>query len=673
MCETAQYIKEFVAELEVQHSIEFTRPPNLGQCPLIFHCDKADGGGEEATDTGSPGTSWRSEQIAVIQRMDVEELTELSMKLFDLVANVLASTSGCVGSKEISRSDNNEAVVSVGEAAAVAVEDGDTSSSSKPSLQLDTVSVPSAKSSGEDECNEKEFVSARGICIKCAVPDDEVVMRRKPLSKHSRDDGWSGSFSSVASLQKIRSVTTTSKLQFSCDDIGNKVINGRYTIIDDIATGTTGKVVQAIDNDTEQLVAIKVVRRALTRRLLSGHAVQKAQMEIAIMKKLRHKNIVSLYEVIDDPSDDRLYIVMQFINKGPIVTLDSQWCCAAVPEEMVQMYARQLLGGLRYLHSRKIIHRDIKPDNILIDDDGNAYLTDFGCSLDFSTNADENESGGTPAFMPPEACGGGSDSAVGAAGDIWSLGVTLYLLLFGKMPFSGSTRGELLQRIQTQQVTFPPDATAEWMELLEQMLQKNPDDRPLLSAVRTHPAINYGNSLGNTSFCLSPSSGNLLQSPRSPCLPSVTAVDIFKAIQLCEHTGGDNPWDTECHREDSGLERKSTVAHKRESEDDRREFAEAVFQLTGPPPALQLPSSVLSAHPPHSKRGESMTAPQMAQSMNDLEGSIVTNAAYMSMSASSCETRKVGQGSPPVKPSLRTVPASPKASFWLIRQEDCGT
>ena len=238
----------------------------------------------------------------------------------------------------------------------------------------------------------------------------------------------------------------------------------------------------AFDTIRNQLRAIKVIRRP---RVVGGRGAAdvaarlRVEHEINITKKLRHKNLVALYEVIDDPSMNKLYLVLQYIGKGPITEVHGVFC-PRFDEARCTHFARQLCAGLTYLHQHGVVHRDIKPANILIGEDDDVYFVDFGVSdllNDASNDGDETEAEdsdqwtsrrhqwrkmnqnvvggrGTPAFLAPEILKPetaspnnltSSTSSLfptpapamhnGCALDIWALGVTFFMILCGRLPW----------------------------------------------------------------------------------------------------------------------------------------------------------------------------------------------------------------------------------------------
>lgn len=223
------------------------------------------------------------------------------------------------------------------------------------------------------------------------------------------------------------------------------------------------------------------------------------QREVAIMKRLRHKHIVPLYEVIDDPEDNHLYLVMRYVEKGPIVRLDDSWSCNPLDVDMVRGIVRQAASGLAYLHRHHIAHRDIKPDNILQGADGNVYLSDFGVSQLFESDDDHvSSSDGTPAYAAPEIVRGvGEFSAMKA--DVWALGVTMYILVFGRAPFQSHNILELNEQIVQKPVCYDVHAgmaqDADYddaIDLLKRMLERDPEKRATARDVTMHIFLTRG-------------------------------------------------------------------------------------------------------------------------------------------------------------------------------------
>lgn len=278
----------------------------------------------------------------------------------------------------------------------------------------------------------------------------------------------------------------TLKVNTSRDASGNKIVN-EYVILKTLGAGSYGKVKLCINLLDEQFYAIKIFHKGMLRRKRIGMstALQDVVREIAIMKKLRHRNIVRLFEIINDSQDERLYMVMEFVAGGPILDLEDP-NIEPLDEDLARKYFKDIISGLRYLHKQQIIHRDIKPENLLVSDSGVVKITDFGVSHVFDKDDTLSRSAGSPAFLAPELCTAGA-TASGRAVDVWACGVTLYCMVFASVPFIAESIMEIYEVIRNQPLQFPEGATPELCDLLCRMLDKNPDTRITLGKVRKHP------------------------------------------------------------------------------------------------------------------------------------------------------------------------------------------
>jgi [calcium/calmodulin-dependent protein kinase] kinase len=201
--------------------------------------------------------------------------------------------------------------------------------------------------------------------------------------------------------------------------------------------------------------------------------------EIAIMKKLNHHNLVSLIEVLDDPTEDSLYMVMEMCKKGVIMKVGLEERADPYDDEHCRCWFRDLILGIEYLHAQGIVHRDIKPDNCLLTNDDVLKVVDFGVSEMFEKDSDmfTAKSAGSPAFLPPELCVVKHGDVSGKATDIWSMGVTLYCLRYGKLPFEKQSIFELYDSIRGDSPVCEDEANEEFKDLMGRILEKDPEKR----------------------------------------------------------------------------------------------------------------------------------------------------------------------------------------------------
>ncbi|KAK3940487.1 Pkinase-domain-containing protein [Diplogelasinospora grovesii] len=228
--------------------------------------------------------------------------------------------------------------------------------------------------------------------------------------------------------------------------------------------------------------------------------------EIAIMKKLNHPNLVQLIEVLDDPEEDSLYMVLEMCKKGVIMKVGINEQADPYPEESCRCWFRDLMLGIEYLHSQGVVHRDIKPDNLLLTDDDVLKVVDFGVSEMFEKTHDmkthdmrTSKSAGSPAFLPPELCVAKHGDVSGKAADIWSMGVSLYCLKYGRIPFERSGVLEMFEAIKTETPKMPDDENEQFMDLMKKLMERDPDKRITMAELRActpleseHPWVTKG-------------------------------------------------------------------------------------------------------------------------------------------------------------------------------------
>ncbi|KAK0843807.1 hypothetical protein LTR03_008466 [Friedmanniomyces endolithicus] len=223
----------------------------------------------------------------------------------------------------------------------------------------------------------------------------------------------------------------------------------------------------------------------------TNNSLELIKQEIAIMKKLNHPNLVALLEVLDDPQEDSLYMVLEMCKKGVVMQVGLDERADPYSDQLCRTWFRDMILGIEYLHAQGIIHRDIKPDNCLITSDDVLKIVDFGVSEMFAKDQDmaTTKSAGSPAFMPPELCVARHGPVSGKAADMWSMGVTLYCLRYGHIPFQREGLLELYESIRADEVPLGEERDAGFADMMRRLLEKDPERRMTMAELREHPWV----------------------------------------------------------------------------------------------------------------------------------------------------------------------------------------
>ncbi|KAK7287140.1 hypothetical protein RIF29_00211 [Crotalaria pallida] len=263
---------------------------------------------------------------------------------------------------------------------------------------------------------------------------------------------------------ETESISTTSKK--------GAVLFGKYEVQRLLGVGASARVYHATNVDTGQSVAVKVVNK--NKVMKSGFATN-IEREITIMRRLHHHpHIVKLFEVL--ASKTKIYFVMEFVSGGEL--FEEVPDGGQLSEDLSRKYFRQLISAVRYCHSHGVFHRDLKLDNLLIDEDKNLKVTDFGLSaVKDPTRPDRllQTVCGTPAYVAPEILA--KKGYDGAKVDVWSCGIVLYALTAGYLPFNDYNIAVLYRKIYRGQFRFPKWMSPDLKNLLSRMLDTNPKTR----------------------------------------------------------------------------------------------------------------------------------------------------------------------------------------------------
>ncbi|XP_063159924.1 serine/threonine-protein kinase MARK1 isoform X5 [Candoia aspera] len=257
---------------------------------------------------------------------------------------------------------------------------------------------------------------------------------------------------------------------------------GNYRLLKTIGKGNFAKVKLARHVLTGREVAVKIIDKTQ----LNPTSLQKLFREVRIMKILNHPNIVKLFEVIE--TEKTLYLVMEYASGGEV--FDYLVAHGRMKEKEARAKFRQIVSAVQYCHQKCIVHRDLKAENLLLDGDMNIKIADFGFSNEFTVGNKLDTFCGSPPYAAPELFQGKKYD--GPEVDVWSLGVILYTLVSGSLPFDGQNLKELRERVLRGKYRIPFYMSTDCENLLKKLLVLNPIKRGSLEQIMKDRWMNVG-------------------------------------------------------------------------------------------------------------------------------------------------------------------------------------
>ncbi|GLT26207.1 hypothetical protein SLA2020_012890 [Shorea laevis] len=254
---------------------------------------------------------------------------------------------------------------------------------------------------------------------------------------------------------------------------------GKYELGRTIGEGTFAKVKYARNMETGESVAAKILAKST---ILKHRMVDQIKREISIMKIVRHPNIVRLHEVL--ASRMKIYIILEFVSGGEL--FDKIVHQQKLPENECRGYFQHLIDALAHCHSKGVYHRDLKPENLLLDSYGNLKVSDFGLSALAQQGVGLLQTTcGTPNYVAPEVLG--NQGYDGAAADVWSCGVVLFVIMAGYLPFNDTDLPTLYKKINAAEYSCPIWFSPGARSLIQKILDPNPQTRIQIDGIRKDP------------------------------------------------------------------------------------------------------------------------------------------------------------------------------------------
>ncbi|XP_016919929.1 serine/threonine-protein kinase fused isoform X2 [Apis cerana] len=252
----------------------------------------------------------------------------------------------------------------------------------------------------------------------------------------------------------------------------------KYEVLKQVGEGSFGQVYKAKKRSDGEIVAFKVIRK----RGRSFKELKSLRQECEIQRRLHHPNIVQMLDSFE--TENEIVVVTEYADKELYEILGK---AGRLSEQRAQVIACDLVSALYYLHSNRVLHRDLKPQNVLLESNGVAKLCDFGFARSMSTGTHVLTSiKGTPLYMAPELI---EERPYDYNADLWSLGCIVYELVVGSPPFQTTSILHLIRLIRFEAIKWPDYISQNCKQFLQGLLQKDPSQRLTWPALLDHPFV----------------------------------------------------------------------------------------------------------------------------------------------------------------------------------------
>jgi len=307
-------------------------------------------------------------------------------------------------------------------------------------------------------------------------------------------------------LTIVPNCTKVQKARFG----GKKLTNG-FEMMGTLGMGGFATVKLCKFRPTGAVYALKKMRKPWLRKkrewsrkdgkMVFHTMLDKVMSGVEILKMMAHPNVVKLHSVMNDPEDDNLYLVIDYCERKQVMdwnsdkleyesTIFAKGTLGGIEPGAVAHVAMQAAKGIEYIHKMGVVHRDIKPDNLLVTKDWVVKVADFGVSKKIDQKTDGGllkDTAGTYPFMSPQIANG--DSYEGKMADVWALGITVFALTFATVPYYNTAHAQLFELIKTEPVKFPKEVDDLSKDFMLSMLEKDTKKRITLDKLQQHKWI----------------------------------------------------------------------------------------------------------------------------------------------------------------------------------------
>uniref|UniRef100_A0A8C8ICC3 non-specific serine/threonine protein kinase n=1 Tax=Oncorhynchus tshawytscha TaxID=74940 RepID=A0A8C8ICC3_ONCTS len=350
----------------------------------------------------------------------------------------------------------------------------------KPELSVQSLHPLNNFSVGECQLMKTERPKPNTFVIRC-LQWTTVIERTFHVESNAEREEWMRAIQAVANGLKVREEeepmdlfgspsdnSSMEEMEVAMSKTRSKVTMSDFDYLKLLGKGTFGKVILVKEKATGMHYAMKILRKEV---IIAKDEVAHTVTESRVLQNTRHPFLTTLKYAFQ--THDRLCFVMEYANGGELFFHLSR--DRVFTEDRARFYGAEIVSALEYLHSRDVVYRDLKLENLMLDNDGHVKITDFGlCKEGITDGATMKTFCGTPEYLAPEVL---EDNDYGRAVDWWGLGVVMYEMMCGRLPFYNQDHERLFELILMEEIRFPRNLAPEGKALLAGLLKKDPKQR----------------------------------------------------------------------------------------------------------------------------------------------------------------------------------------------------